>query len=269
MGDVYGRAVLTVAPPAARPYVLALGMMIIEADDRADTGPEALRHQRLEEWIAGFYAALECGHSPDPVLHAAADAARTVWSSPPRELFEEMFSAVRRDIAFTEFATYEEFQAWSRGSTVGPMRVFLMASTLVGTGAAEYVCEYGELGQLADNLADLSEDLANGRLYLPLEDLERFGVDRADLFAGRWSTAVGELIAFEAARLVDGLPELAARIARHPGAAPYGAWLEAVLRLYHDAVLDAGASVLRHKATPPPGALIEAGLHVRRLAVAC
>jgi phytoene synthase len=269
LGDAYSRVLLWAAPIATRPYLLALGGLIVEGDGRADTGPVPMRRQRVEEWIAGFYSALDSGHSSDPVLHAAAHAARTVWDSPPRDLFEEMFGSARRDAEFTEFITYQQWREWAIASTGGPARVYFAVATSLGDGIADLACEWGELFQLVDCLADLSEDLADGRLYLPLEDLDRFGVDRADLAAGRWSTAMAELIAFEAARISDRLPSLRARTAQYPGGAPFAAGADAVLRVYHDAVLDAGAAVLHRKAMPPPGALVEAGLDLRRLAIPC
>ncbi|MFG2005005.1 squalene/phytoene synthase family protein [Spirillospora sp. NPDC048911] len=50
--------------------------------------------------------------------------------------------------------------------------------------------DVGEAGQLTDILCDLAVDLREHRLYLPLADLDRFGVEPDDLYAGRWSPSV-------------------------------------------------------------------------------
>ena len=60
--------------------------------------------------------------------------------------------------------------------------------------------------QLAEHWQDVAEDLANGRIYLPAEDLERFGVTEADLAAPTAGPAVRDLMRFEtdrARRLLD------------------------------------------------------------------
>ncbi|MEU7528070.1 squalene/phytoene synthase family protein [Saccharothrix sp. NPDC042600] len=62
--------------------------------------------------------------------------------------------------------------------------------------------------QFADILCDLAEDLDDGRLYLPLEDLDRFGVSAEDLKCRRWTPAMAMLIAFETDRVSRGFAEL-------------------------------------------------------------
>ncbi len=54
--------------------------------------------------------------------------------------------------------------------------------------------------QIVEHLQDVAEDLARGRIYLPAEDLERFGVTEADLAAPSAGAPVRELIRFEADR---------------------------------------------------------------------
>jgi 15-cis-phytoene synthase len=66
--------------------------------------------------------------------------------------------------------------------------------------AREHARQLGLAFQLTNFIRDLSEDLARGRVYLPAEDLERFGVRRADLAADQASPAVRELLAFEVTR---------------------------------------------------------------------
>ncbi|MFJ8086187.1 squalene/phytoene synthase family protein [Streptomyces sp. NPDC096205] len=79
--------------------------------------------------------------------------------------------------------------------------MFFATSTPLGADFDPLANEWGEVLQLGDNLVDLAEDLADGQLRLPLEDLDRFGVDRADLLARRWTRAISELIAFEVAQV--------------------------------------------------------------------
>ena len=82
--------------------------------------------------------------------------------------------------------------------------------------------------QLAEHWQDVAEDLGHGRIYLPGEDLERFGCTEADLAAPSASPAVLQLMAFEterASRLLDqGAPPTAAE----------GAALAAIRRQHYD-----------------------------------
>ena len=105
-----------------------------------------------------------------------------------------MFDAAWRDIDFVEFATYEELRWWSTRSSGGPMVIimWLLAGPGIARALEPELREFGELLQFADILCDLAEDLPNGRLYLPLEDLDRFAVRAEDIKAGRWTPGMAE-----------------------------------------------------------------------------
>ena len=66
--------------------------------------------------------------------------------------------------------------------------------------AREFAVELGLALQLTNIIRDVKEDHERGRTYLPLEDLERFGVSPADLAAGPVTPAVRDLMAFQCAR---------------------------------------------------------------------
>ena len=66
--------------------------------------------------------------------------------------------------------------------------------------AREHARQLGLAFQLTNFIRDIGEDLDRGRVYLPAEDLERFGVGRDDLAAAQASPAVTELLAFEIER---------------------------------------------------------------------
>jgi 15-cis-phytoene synthase len=66
--------------------------------------------------------------------------------------------------------------------------------------AREHAVALGEAFQMANFIRDVGEDLQRGRVYLPLEDLDRFGVTVEDLAAGVVTQRVRELLAFEVER---------------------------------------------------------------------
>jgi phytoene synthase len=64
----------------------------------------------------------------------------------------------------------------------------------------DYARELGIAFQLTNIIRDVGEDARKNRIYLPMDDLKRFGVPAADILQARETPAFGELMAFEAAR---------------------------------------------------------------------
>lgn len=249
--DGFAKFPLRALPAAVRPYVAAAIALGYAGDDRADTGPVETRRQRLDQWADAAVAALAHEHSTDPVLQAAAHTWR-VWNLPP-SIVEEMVEAMRRDIAFVEFTTYEELRTWSAAMTGGLFTVLALMAGQLGSGArlVPVFSELGQLAQLVDLLCDLSADLKEGRLYLPLEDLARFGVRLDELKAARWTPATAELIAFEADRVRRRMPALVAELKQllpWPVASAIGEYCELHLR----EVLASGPALLHRPVRPNP-----------------
>jgi 15-cis-phytoene synthase len=136
------------------------------------------------------------------------------------------------------------------------------------TEAQPLVREFAELGQLTDVLCDLSEDLDDGRLYLPLEDLHQFGVRPEDVRAKRWTPAMADVIAFEAARVTDRLTALDAELEHTPVGPVIHAFGEH-FRLQVAGVLAAGQDVLHQTVQPPMGALLNAWRPLMRAVIPC
>jgi squalene synthase HpnC len=111
--------------------------------------------------------------------------------------------------------------------------------------------------QLVEHLQDIAEDLGRDRIYLPAEDMARFGVDAADLALPQASPAVRRLVAFEAGRARDWLdigsdlvldcpPMLAVAVAGF--VAGGHATLDGMESVDHD--------VLAHRVRPQPGRVL-------------
>ena len=69
--------------------------------------------------------------------------------------------------------------------------------------ARDYALNLGVALQLTNILRDIKDDLAHGRVYLPIEDLEKMGCSVADLAAGQVSEPVRRLLSFECQRAHD------------------------------------------------------------------
>ncbi|AUY48772.1 squalene synthase HpnC [Streptomyces sp. CB01881] len=116
------------------------------------------------------------------------------------EPFRRLIEANRVDQTTARYATYQDLLGYC---TLSADPVGRLVLSIAGVSTPERI----ELSdavctalQVVEHLQDVAEDLACGRIYLPAEDLARFGVTEEDLAAPSADGAVRELIAFEAAR---------------------------------------------------------------------
>jgi phytoene synthase len=242
------------SPAAARPYIAAPLAHGYRADLYVDSGPVEDRKRRFTAFVEDTWAAFAAGGSPDPVLHATVHTYRTFGL--PLSMAEDMFSAMQRDLDFRDFATFEELRQWCMQMTGGSLvTVYRVTGAVTGPADELLVREFSVAAQLTDVLRDLSEDLDDGRLYLPLEDLDRFHVRAEDIRARRWTPAVADLIAFEAERVTEQLRK-AAEVDHGLASALWHAHREH-MTLMIDAVLAAGRDVLHRPIQPPLGTLLQ------------
>jgi 15-cis-phytoene synthase len=115
--------------------------------------------------------------------------------------FEKFLDSMAMDLHTDGYATYDDLLAYMEGSAavIGTMMAPILESA-DPPAAREHARQLGLAFQLTNFIRDIGEDLDRGRVYLPAEDLERFGVGRADLAAAQASPAVTELLAFEIQR---------------------------------------------------------------------
>ncbi|MBV2156110.1 squalene synthase HpnC [Kitasatospora sp. SUK 42] len=116
------------------------------------------------------------------------------------EPFRRLIEANRVDQTTTRYATYDDLIRYCTLSADPVGRLVLAiagAATPERIALSDAVCSGL---QVVEHLQDVAEDLARGRIYLPTEDLERFGVTEEELSAPTATGAVRELIAFEVER---------------------------------------------------------------------
>lgn len=198
-GRTYYLATLLL-PPAKRPYVHALYGFARYADEFVDsfTAPDP---DALVAWGDRFLADLDRGRSADPVAAATIDTIQR-WGI-PHEHFEAFLRSMRMDITVTEYATYDDLREYMYGSAavIGLQMVPILEPRLGHEKeATDCARALGEAFQLSNFIRDVGEDLQRGRIYLPQEDLRRFGLTRADLATGVVTETWRELLRFEIAR---------------------------------------------------------------------
>jgi phytoene synthase len=118
----------------------------------------------------------------------------------PRKPFEDVIEGVAIDLDRPRFRTFDELREYCLrvASAVGLVCVEIFGYT--NPASRRYAVELGIALQLTNILRDLGRDLGAGRLYLPTDDLARFGVHEDDLRAGRATDAIRALLDFESRR---------------------------------------------------------------------
>jgi phytoene synthase len=195
-GRTYYLATLLL-PPAKRPYVWALYGFARYADEFVDslTSPDP---EELVRWGKEFLDALGQGEPTDAVSRAMLATMRR-WSI-PRGHVEAFLDSMQLDITVTGYPCYGDLEKYMYGSAgvIGLQMLPVLEPVAPEAGARARAL--GEAFQMSNFIRDVGEDLRRGRVYLPQEDLDAFGVTREALEQGVVTAPVRELLRFEIAR---------------------------------------------------------------------
>jgi len=186
-------------PRASRPHVHALYGFCRYADDIVDDmGPAPVdeRAAALEDFGDRFARDLAAGDSDDLVLKAVIDTVRRFDIG--FDSFRRFLHSMTMDLTVGSYETFEDLMGYMDGSAavIGEMMLPILGPSdlAAATGPAR---DLGVAFQLTNFLRDVGEDLDRDRVYIPQEDLRRFGVDPRDR---RVDDAWHALMAFEIAR---------------------------------------------------------------------
>jgi phytoene synthase len=151
--------------------------------------------------IARYRAALDdcfSGRVNTPELHALAESVERFRI--PRQPFEDLILGLEMDLNGTRYQTFDELALYCYrvASTIGLISIEIFGYRR--PSARDYAVNLGMALQLVNILRDLESDARRSRLYLPLEDLERFGVRPAEILEGHYSDPFIELMQFECDR---------------------------------------------------------------------
>jgi 15-cis-phytoene synthase len=198
-------------PRAKRNAICAVYAFMRHADDLSDdeSKPHAQRRLELDEWLAQWHAAQRGEATLDPVFIALRDTAQRF--SIPAELLDQLVAGTTMDLdleaAPGRLDTYETFAELYRYCYLVASVVGLVCIRIFGYSdrAAEKLAEEtGIAFQLTNILRDVREDASRGRVYLPIEDLSRFGTSAEELATVNCGSAIKqqhrELLQFEASR---------------------------------------------------------------------
>lgn len=211
-------------PRAKRRWLAAIYAVVRVADDVADEGELSLAAERdariaaLDAWERGLESAAAGAGAPHFAQRAAGEAVRALGL--PLDPFRALFRAFRRDLVQARYESFDDLLGYCRDSAnpVGELvlRLFGVTPDERIARSSDAICTGL---QLVNHWQDVASDARRGRLYLPLEDLTRFGVTPEHVLSGEDSPALRRLVAFETERaralLEDGgelLPQLRGRL---------------------------------------------------------
>jgi squalene synthase HpnC len=181
------------------------------SDDLGDeVGDSAASLQLLDQWGTELNACYE-GHPRHPVFVALAETVRQFEI--PKHEFADLLTAFRQDQTVSRYETFADLLGYCRYSAnpVGHLVLYLCGyCDSERQLLSDYTCT---ALQLANFWQDVSADFAKGRIYLPLEDLRRFGVNEEAVRDDENSSAFCKMMSFEVARarewFAQGLPLIA------------------------------------------------------------
>ncbi|MBR9978102.1 MAG: squalene synthase HpnC [Bacteroidetes bacterium] len=197
-------------PRRLRPHIAAVYAFARHADDIADEGTAtaAQRREALERWReqlraachapAGASAGCQAGHA---VFLALGDTIDRFGI--PEQLFHDLLDAFVRDTQQQQYETFDELLDYCRCSAnpVGRIVLALFGRLDRQTAAPSDALCTGL--QLVNFWQDVSVDRRKPRLYLPLEDVRRFGLEADDILYGEDTHATRTLLAFQVERSRD------------------------------------------------------------------
>ena len=168
-----------VLPRAKRRAIYALYSFCRTADDCVDE-PGGEGEAGLARWLEEVY---RC-YQGRPATPLGRDLAEALFQFPiPRACFEEIAAGCRMDLRVSRYATFADLRVYCErvASAVGLATIEIFGYESPET--RRYAIELGVALQLTNILRDVGSDAGRGRLYLPREDLVRFGVDENVLLA--------------------------------------------------------------------------------------
>ncbi|MGH8778625.1 presqualene diphosphate synthase HpnD [Paraburkholderia sp.] len=200
------------APFARQPLLTALFALRREFEETVkETSDPTIGRTRLAWWQKEM-AALEAGSPSHPVSKALAAHLDDVATESPA--LQSLLSGFEMDLDQARYLDYPNLRRYidSVGSTFAS--IVARATARAPEQASQWAAPLGHALMLAQIIADVGDDARHGRIYLPIDELQRFNVTAADLINRRYSDAFTALMRFQTERARDALRTALAALPR-------------------------------------------------------
>ena len=193
-----------VLPRPQREAIIAVWDFCRAVDDAVDEAPpeaRSLRPEALRAALEGWR--VELARCFDGAPQTPQGIALQPWIRHfdlSRQPFADLIDGVEMDLDRNRYASFDDLReyCWRVASTVGLICIEIFGQR--SARAREYAVSLGIALQLTNILRDVGGDAALDRIYLPQDDLRRFGCSADDLKAGKVTANVRDLLVYEAAR---------------------------------------------------------------------
>jgi phytoene synthase len=188
-------------PPERRRAITALYAFCREVDDAVDeTSDPAVARKQLDWWRSEITATFG-GTAQHPVSRALAPVVREFALPEPR--FHEIIDGMQMDLDYNRYPDFATLEVYCHrvAGVVG-----LLSAEIFGfadRATLGYARTLGLAFQITNIVRDVGEDARRNRIYLPLDELERFGVTTDDIILYRETPALSALLAHQIRRARD------------------------------------------------------------------
>ena len=168
-------------------------------DDLASTLSPHDKAEALRTWGDSVLADLRKGESSDLIGRALVDTVNKY--SIPLDYFDAFMTSMEMDLTVTRYQRYDDLMKYVYGSAVVIGLEMLPILGYSDPRAIEAATALGTAFQLANFIRDIDEDIERGRIYMPLDDLARFGVSEEMLLQRKLTPEIIEAIKYQIARV--------------------------------------------------------------------
>ncbi len=238
-------------PAARRRAITALYAYCREVDDAVDecTDPGVARTKLA--WWHDEVARLYAGHPQHPVTQALADVITPYGIT--RDQLETVITGMAMDLEYNRYPDFATLQVYCHrvAGVVG-----LMSARIFGYSnerTLEYAADLGLAFQLTNIIRDVGEDARRNRVYLPLDELARHGLDPAQIVHGTDSPALRALMAAQVTRAITLYDQAYAKLPPEDRKAQLpGLIMAAIYRTLLEEIRADGCRVLTHRTSLTP-----------------
>lgn len=197
-------------PPAQKSAITALYAYCREIDDAVDEVSDAAVAAAKLDWWQTEVERLFAGAPQHPVTRALLPHLPVYGLTSERML--QVLEGMRMDLTQNRFLDFPSLARYCYlvAGVVGEMAAGIFGVTDEATYS--YARELGLALQIVNILRDVGEDARRGRIYLPLNDMQRFGVTAADILAGRYVEGFAPLMRFQSDRARSAFSRALARL---------------------------------------------------------